>query len=299
MEHIKLKKISLKNHSTLTEQWLQNVIVDDVSLLGLGDDLIIRDKERRQPSGGRLDLLLQEADGTGRYEVEIQLGALDESHIIRTIEYWDVERRRYPQYEHTAVIIAEDITSRFLNVISLFNGAIPLIALQVSAYEQREGDSVKGISLKFTKVLDVVRLGLVDEDEEVAELTDRNYWETQRSSKEMLEVVDEVFQLANSFDQTLNLRYNKAYIGFGLNSRAFNFAIMQPRKNSMRLELRVSKEDVAEIINSASEEGFDLDIDYNSRLLRSRISLQPSDLDDFKNKEVLTQLLKKAYELRS
>jgi hypothetical protein len=28
-------------------------------------------------------------------------------------------------YEHTAVIVAEDVTSRFLNVISLFNGFIP------------------------------------------------------------------------------------------------------------------------------------------------------------------------------
>ena len=59
--------------------------------------------------------MLQDADGIERYEVEIQLGATDESHIIRTIEYWDIERKRYPQYNHTAIIIAEDITSRFLN----------------------------------------------------------------------------------------------------------------------------------------------------------------------------------------
>ena len=44
-----------------------------------------------------------------RYEVEIQLGATDESHLIRTIEYWDIERRCYPQYEHVAVIAAEDV----------------------------------------------------------------------------------------------------------------------------------------------------------------------------------------------
>jgi hypothetical protein len=44
-----------------------------------------------------LDLLLQDADGNRRYEVEVQLGKTDESHIIRTIEYWDIERKRYPQ----------------------------------------------------------------------------------------------------------------------------------------------------------------------------------------------------------
>ena len=27
------------------------------------------------------------------------------SHIIRTIEYWDIERRRYPAYEHVAVLV--------------------------------------------------------------------------------------------------------------------------------------------------------------------------------------------------
>jgi hypothetical protein len=47
-----------------------------------------------------------------RYEVEIMLGAVDESHIIRTIEYWDVERQRYPTLQHCAVIVAEEITER-------------------------------------------------------------------------------------------------------------------------------------------------------------------------------------------
>jgi hypothetical protein len=28
-----------------------------------------------------------------RYEVELQLGRSDESHIIGTIEYWDLERK--------------------------------------------------------------------------------------------------------------------------------------------------------------------------------------------------------------
>ena len=82
-------------------------------------------------------------------------------HIVRTIEYWDIERKRYPQYDHCAVIVAEDITSRFLNVISLFNGFIPLIAVQMNAFLV-EG----GIALWFTTVLDELPLGLEEEDEE-------------------------------------------------------------------------------------------------------------------------------------
>ena len=104
---------------------MQARILEDPALLGLGD-VEVRDTERVQPGGGRLDMLLYDSLGKTRYEVELQLGATDESHIIRAIEYWDVERRRYPQYEHVAVIIAEEITGRFFNVISLnrpgFNG---------------------------------------------------------------------------------------------------------------------------------------------------------------------------------
>jgi hypothetical protein len=138
MQHVKLRQIQLKNHSSLNERWVQDVIAEDPSILGIGD-VVLKDKERVHRNAGRLDLLLQEADGHGRYEVEIQLGASDESHIIRTIEYWDIERKRYPQYDHTAVIVAEDITSRFLNVISLFKGHIPIMAIQFSATETGEG----------------------------------------------------------------------------------------------------------------------------------------------------------------
>jgi hypothetical protein len=128
---MRLESIDLRQ---LGEKWVQKQIADDPTLLGLGD-LILKDKERTQPHGGRLDLLLQDPETLKRYETEIQLGATDESHIIRTIEYWDDERKRYPQYEHAAVIVAEEITSRFLNVIQLFNGAVPLIALKMTAYK--------------------------------------------------------------------------------------------------------------------------------------------------------------------
>ena len=125
MKYEKLTKVSLQNHPVLDERWVQDRIADDPAMLGLGN-VIVKDMERKQQRAGRLDLLLQDPDDNHRYEVEIQLGKTDESHIIRTIEYWDIERKHYPQYEHTAVIVAEDVKSRFLNVIGLFNGMIPL-----------------------------------------------------------------------------------------------------------------------------------------------------------------------------
>jgi len=108
MKHVSLKTIALRGHKVLTERWVHDTIAADATLLGLGD-VIVKDRERIQPGAGRLDLLLQEAEGNARYAVEIQLGPTDPSHIIRTIEYWDRERRRYPQYDH--MIKAGSVTS--------------------------------------------------------------------------------------------------------------------------------------------------------------------------------------------
>jgi len=101
MNFTKAERISLKRHDTLNENWVQSLIAADPTILGLGE-LVLRDRERIQPKAGRLDLLLQNPKTKRRYEVEIQLGATDETHIIRTIEYWDIEKKLYPQYTTTA-----------------------------------------------------------------------------------------------------------------------------------------------------------------------------------------------------
>src|SRR5262249_9478374 len=176
MNYTKPERLSLKLHNELDEKWIQKLIADDPKILGLGE-LVLRDRERIQRRAGRLDLLLQDPDTKRRYEVELQLGATDEAHIIRTIEYWDIERKRYPQYEHCAVIIAEDITSRFLNVVSLFNGTVPLVAIQMQAFMIGEN-----LTLIFTTVVDELSRGVVEEDEDAeAAPTDRSYWESKGS----------------------------------------------------------------------------------------------------------------------
>ena len=167
-EYVKHQKLLLKTHSEFNKRWIQEKIAEDPSILGIGE-LILKDKERNQPGAGRLDLLFQDPDSNLRYEVEIQLGKTDKCHIFRTIEYWDLERKRYPQYDHVAVLIAEDITSRFLNIISLLNGFIPLVAIQLNAIQIEHQ-----ITLIFTIVLDH-RLGLASDEEEEQEITDRTY----------------------------------------------------------------------------------------------------------------------------
>lgn len=80
MNYLKSEPFSIKGHPELDERWVQNLTADNPAILGLGD-LELRDRERRQPRAGRLDLLLQDTETDRRYEVEIQLGATDESHI--------------------------------------------------------------------------------------------------------------------------------------------------------------------------------------------------------------------------
>ena len=154
----------------LDERWLQDRIEEDPAILGIGDVNIVR-REKTQTSGGRIDFLMYDPDRERRYEVEVMLGALDASHIIRTIEYWDVERQRFPAYDHRAVIVAEEITSRFFNVIRLLNRAVPIIALQLNAFTVDAA-----VVLHFTKVLDVLQ-ETKDDEEEGGEPVDRRDWE--------------------------------------------------------------------------------------------------------------------------
>jgi predicted transport protein len=245
----------------------------------------LKDKERIQPRAGRLDLLFQDVESTRRYEVEIQLGSTDEAHIIRTIEYWDVERKRYPQYDHTAVIIAEDITTRFLNVINLFNGAIPLVAIQMNAYKIGEH-----LSLIFTPVMNQLSLGLVDEDEEVQEVTNRDYWE-HRGTKETVAMADQILDMIHKFDPQLELKYNKFYIGLAKNDQPNNFVSFRPKRNHLRLEPRLPRTD--ELDAKLETSGLDV-MDYDERWRRYRIRLTKPELQ--KHTDFIVELLKQAFD---
>jgi hypothetical protein len=281
-KYVKHHKLLLKTHPDFNEKWVQEKIAEDPSILGIGE-LILKDKERNQPGAGRLDLLFQDPDSNLRYEVEIQLGKTDESHIFRTIEYWDLERKRYPQYDHVAVLVAEDITSRFLNIISLLNGFIPLVAIQLNAIQVADQ-----ITLIFTVVLDH-RQGLAPEEEEEQEVTDRAYWE-KRSSKTTVYMADEVLRLLKSLDQELELKYNKFYISVSKNNKPCNFVIFRPKKASLGVEPKLKKAEEIEIMLDSA--GLDV-LEYDTRNQRYRIHFSKNEIQ--KHERLLKELLGRAY----
>lgn len=275
--------VSLRGHSIYNERWLHEKLLENPSLLGLGD-LDVRASERLQPSGGRLDLLLSDPETDTRYEVELQLGATDESHIIRTIEYWDIERKRYPQYEHIAVIAAEDVTSRFLNVIGLFNQAIPLIAVQLKAVIVNDT-----LTLVATQILGLMSLGTDDEDE--GETVDRSYWEA-KSSTESLRICDHIIEMIGEVESSIQAKYRKHYIGLAGSGGVNNFVILRPRRNKYALaEFKIPFDDNTdqEIDHSNLTK-----VPYLQKHNRFRVQVHALDLTE--NKATILQLIRRAHE---
>ena len=260
--------VSLKGHPDFNERWLHEHLLQNPSLLGLGD-IQVRQSERSQPSGGRLDLLLYDPENYTRYEVEIQLGAMDESHIIRTIEYWDLERRRYPQYDHIAVIVAEDVTSRFLNVINLLNGQVPLIAIQLKAVEV--GDV---LTLVATRVVDLFIMGRDEEDE--GETVDRASWE-RVASPNSLKTMDALVQLIKEVDPAVAPKYNKYYIGLTSAGAIRNFVEFRPRKVNVTTAFKIPQEDG---LTERLEESGLATMSYDNRSGAYRVQVRDGDIEN-------------------
>lgn len=235
--------LSLKSHPQFTEKWLQDCICEDPSILGLGDVDVVA-VEKSLPRAGRLDLLLHDEQLNRRYEVELMLGKTDPNHIIRCIEYWDVERRRYPAYDHVAVLVAEDITSRFLNVMALLAGTIPLIAIRLSAL--RVNDQ---IVLHFTHVLDQMQLRS-DDAYELGERptasesrTDRAWWEAKVGSM-TLAICDELKQMVEEASgQAHRMQYQKKLITLVSEQDSSRRVWCVPRKTKLALGVYVADPD--------------------------------------------------------
>ncbi len=234
--------VSIKE-SGFDEYWLQNQIYENPSCLGLGDLEPVA-KEKQQSSGGRLDILLRNLEDDSMYEVEVMLGETDETHIIRTIEYWDKEKRKWPQRQHYAVLVAESITRRFFNVIHIFSLQIPIIAIQVNLIELNNQKVIH-----FTKILDTY-----EEPEDgvgIEEIHDEAYWRkratwTVDAAKELLACVGEVFELPS-------LRYVKYYIAINVDGN--NYLWLHKRSaNKSLLEFSISDERVEEVSKLLDEQ---------------------------------------------
>ena len=217
------------------EYWLQEQIINNPSALDLGD-LEVISKEKVQSSGGRLDILLKDSEDDKMYEVEVMLGGTDESHIIRTIEYWDNEKRKFPQRQHQAALVAEKFSRRYFNVIQLFSHAIPIIAVQ--AYIT---DVAGQKALHFLKVLDTyeepddLSAAAYEEPDDLSaaayEEHDEQYW--REYSAWTLETANTLQEIIKQELPTAQLHYVKYYIAISVNGD--NYIWLHKRSGSKSL----------------------------------------------------------------
>jgi hypothetical protein len=258
LELKKITPVELKSVG-LNEKWLQDQIQKDTTILGLGE-LEIIGKEHSQSSGGRIDFVMYDDDTDLFYEIEIMLGALDESHIIRTIEYWDIERQRRPTSEHRAVIVAENITSRFFNVLRLLNRSVPMIAVQLGAFKVDHNSIV----LHAVTVLNVVEEAADPYVAVDTEQADRTYWEKKRDTAS-LAVMDKIVSEMKVSGIPGEIYYRKNDIPLG--STGNNFCWFNPRKTAgyCRVLVKLNAESRDAVLAELQGKG----IDASARGLRS------------------------------
>ncbi|MCK8044222.1 hypothetical protein MSG37_04955 [Shewanella sp. 1CM18E] len=261
MRVIQANRIDLKSNTELNEYWLQDAICDLPSILGLGA-LTLKDKERVQKYG-RLDILLQNNDT--RYCVEVMVGKLDPDHLFRGIEYTQHEQSLYGNhYQHVCVLIAEDVTNRFYNILNLVS--MPIIVLQVAAFENQGG-----VSLQFTKVFDSThQLELIEEQAEQEYFKPSlESWQGCDYRSTAVAHVETIEALVKGFDQSTVARFTKSYIRFGA-----NYIFLIPRKGAAIVEIKLPDKEYDHLVTKA---GFEL-MPY--REATKQIKFKINDLND-------------------
>ena len=250
MEYKKTDPISLKEIGH-KEKWLQDEIIEDPEILGLGDIQYVG-RERIHSDGGKLDLLFESADMETRYVVEVQCGECDPSHIFRLINYWNNERKKRPSKKYCAVLVAEKIIdSRYGNLLHLFDPKIQIKAIQLNIGQIKDEDT---IIMSFTKVIDTKEKEIEDEKEK--EIVDRNFWETKRSTPDNLILLDKMEKILKEMSPDIkNLNYTKSsFIDLVRDNKIANLIRFRPLKRVFYVY--VTKENIAHsTINFVNDSG--------------------------------------------
>lgn len=222
------------------EYWLQDLIYDYPSILGLGD-LIPLNKEKKQSSGGRLDILLKNPEDNSMYEVEVMLGETDPSHIIRCIEYWDIEKRKYPQRQHFPVLIAENFNRRYFNVIQVLSLNVPMIAIQADMLEVGNQQIIN-----FTKILDIYEE--ISEEENEGSIVNEASWVS--NSKWTLNNAKELQKILESENIKFTLNYTQHYVSLIINGKGNAYWLYKKSEPKSHLGFKEKDDEKVEAIKT-------------------------------------------------
>ena len=106
-------------------------------------------------------------------------------------------------------------------------------------------------------------------------------------------MVDQLFAMLKEFDGSIELKYNKFYIGLAKDGQVDNFVAFRPRKNHIVLDVKLPQSD--DVDAKLTEAGLDPS-DYNSRWRFYPIHLDKNDIA--KHSELLKTLMRLAYDTR-
>ena len=102
-----------------------------------------------------------------------------------------------------------------------------------------------------------------------------------------------MLELLRGFDPTLNLKYNKFYIGLEKDGQPYNFVMFRPQKNKLNLHIKLPQTD--ELDTKIDEAELDT-LEYNKKSNLYRLRLTKEDIKS--KSEVLKELFQLAYERR-
>ena len=161
------------------------------------------------------------------------------------------------------------------------------MALQLSAIETNEG-----VGLHFTKILDTVELGLVNEDEQTTKNVDRAFWES-KSTPETMGIADEMLELIKKIAPTAEQNPTQQYIGLKVNGKPFNLATFMPQKKAIRIDMKLEQSTELE----QEFENRDINsLGYDKIFRAYKLKFTKAEADN--HKEYLKELFQMAYDRR-
>lgn len=283
--------VSLRDDPKFDERWLEKQISERPNVLGLGEITILH-SQLIHKEAGRLDLLAEDKENQYRYAIELMLGRLDKSHIVRAIDYWLRERAREKrdEWQTVAVVVAEDIrSSRYFNVVKFLTEKMPMVVVEMRALKVG-----KNLTVACSTLLDGRDQTEEEEIEQPSAPKDRETW-LSKSSQQSIDAIDQIEKLLKTIDATVSVNWsNRYFVGLQVGNRSANFVTFAPKKKFLRVSARFL-EDSEKWKNRLRKTGFHIVGGTPGKSVRFRTTKR----EITPNKKLLTQMFTEGYQART
>ena len=185
------------------------------------------------------------------YVVELMLGPLDPSHIVRTLEYWLKYKlpKNREDWEKRAVLIAEDVVgSRSEKVVRFLSERMPLMVQQLAAIKVG-GQMTLHVTTLFDQVEDDA------EDDVSSSLQNRDTWTSRIGDKNMA-LLDKFFSMLQQHKSDIQPKYKQGIVGLLVGSKPESFVRFAGTKDFVRVSALVKQ--VSEWNQRFQQTGFQL-----------------------------------------